>query len=173
MFVKSTNGLTIYDLNINTPYIFGTNFRLLTFFKYSKYQNDNYFGRGANASDQKLTDHEGNTYNTYDEFRDKYLEKNNYLYYKWNNYILEKYEYLLSISREITDWFHLVAGVFIKKINNESWDGRSFKLGFDDEKYISSDETLFSRERPFGVEGGWSNCVRFGFDIDTGDTLPS
>ncbi len=147
----TTLGRTYHELNVDMPYFLKTAFRVRTAFAYDKNLNANYFGLGAEVSDQKLTDSSGNTYDTYEDYEREFLKSDNKSNYKYNKYTYTKPTFFLNIYRDIGEYIKLLVGTEIKEVDIEPWDGRRFEL--DGHKYTAG-QTLLEVEQPLGYGGG-------------------
>ncbi len=64
-FFQSTNGISYHELNLDLPYIFGTEFRVKTALVYDADMNANYFGLGERDARRHLRTPGGYPYFTY------------------------------------------------------------------------------------------------------------
>ncbi|MFH0977596.1 MAG: DUF5982 domain-containing protein [Spirochaetota bacterium] len=172
-YFSTTKGYQYHELNLNSFNIFNTGFRLKTSFIYEERLNANFYGTGAYAASQKLTDSNGNKYSTYRDYESRFLKTNNYSNYKYNKYTITAPEYSADFYRDILQDIKLLFGVRFRYADIDPWDGRKFRLGiFDNDSYTQTMPTLLSTVRPEGYSGGWTNFARAGIAWDTRDFEP-
>ncbi len=94
-FFQTTNGISYHELNLDLPYIFGTEFRIKTALVYDADKNANYFGLGSRDARGHLRTPAGYPYFTYPySYSEPYsLMKANPLLYKHPYYYMAERVY--------------------------------------------------------------------------------
>ena len=175
-YFATTGGWQYHEFNVDKMRIFGSNFRAKTSFVFEKKLNANYFGQGAATTERPLTDLTGTTneeYDKYEDYKKEVLEANNYTRYKFNNYTITAPKFSLDLYYYLGQYFKFLLGYQVRRIDIDPWDDRDFELGLiGGDSYRHVGDTLLSRERPTGYEGGWTNFARIGLALDTRDFEP-
>jgi hypothetical protein len=170
---RTTEGYQYHEVDFDTFNIFNTGFRVQTSLSYEGRRNSNFYGTGAAAARQKLTDANGNTYDTYSEYEKNFLKANDNSDFKYNKFTLRSPEYCLDMYRDITEYFKFLFGFNFRYVDITPWDGRKFTLGiFERDKFIQTQPTLLTIMHPTGYKGGWTNFARAGIAYDTRDFEP-
>ncbi len=167
-YYATTNGVNYHELNLDMPYIAGSKFRIKSAIVLNRDRNANYFGRGADAAQEKILNplDTTTTYSNYSDYQ-KFIDDNEG-YMKFYKYDINKPKYYFYLFRDVTDSLKIMLGGEFKKIGIHSWKGESGKE-VDDNLQI---DTLLNQENPLGFEGGWTNYARAGIGYDTRDFEP-
>lgn len=164
---KTTEGMFNYEALFDFPFPFGSKFRLRANAGFVRLLYDNYFGIGEESyrplagNFERLSDAED-----YLTTRDNGSGFTSKRYYNFTREM--SYERIL-IEREVVNNFKILFGNHIYKYRIITFDNSSSKIGGT--AYTES-ETLISREKPPGFEGGWANSINFGVAYDSRDFEP-
>ena len=169
-FYMTTTGKMYHELNLDNYNVLGTKYRVKAFFAYDYDQNANFFGVGSITTERKLFDSSFNTYDTYADYFDEFLDAGNKENYKYNKYQIAKPTFNLDFFGPIANNINFILGVQVMYADIKTWQGKDFKIKGDE--YTQLNPTLFDILDPTGADGGWTNNFRVGIAYDTRDFEP-
>lgn len=172
-FFQTTGGQAYHKLNIDMPYVAGSDYRLRARVEYAAVLNANYFGHTAASADAGLTDGEGQTYENWTDYN-AFLSSggDEASLRKFNNYQRRKFYGLVRVSRSLFDWLEVEIGLELGNASIQDWHGESFTQG-ELEEVSAATRLSQDRNSLVGYEGGWVNFLHLGLRLDERDFEPN
>ncbi len=162
-YFATTLGWEYDTIKLDMPYVAGSRYRLRLEMMYERDIDRKYFGSG-DLSQRPLP---APTYSDYL----KRLEQaeplgpgsTNRAYHR---YKIVKPVLLIEIERELTSSFKMMSGIGFHKANITTFGGKTIDAGGQTK---IQGPTLLELDAPAGINGGWTNYLRFGIAYDTRD----
>lgn len=175
-FFQTTGGQAYHKLDLDMPYLAGSDYRLRAVFEYAAVLNANFFGNTTVNADEGLVGSDGNTYDNWDAYSD-HLESGeaDSSLRKFNNYQRRKFYGLVKVSRPIFDFIEVEAGLEFGFVDIRDWHNEKGTYGDVEETFAPTRLTLASESSAdfFGEDGGWVNVLHLGVRFDERDFEPN
>ncbi|MBT6179716.1 MAG: BamA/TamA family outer membrane protein [Deltaproteobacteria bacterium] len=178
-FFQTTGGQSYHRVDLDMPYLIGSEYRLKAVLEYVAVLNANYFGDTAADADRGLG--VGGTYfNDWGSYLDYVTPGSSEVstaatsLRMFNNYQRRKFYGLLKVSRPFFDLIEVEAGLEFGYVAITDWHDKTGTYGDVEETFAETRLTLAAQSDDFiGYDGGWVNVLHFGLRIDERDFEPN
>jgi hypothetical protein len=174
-FYQTTGGQAYHKLDLDMPFLAGSDYRLRAVLEYAAVLNANFFGNTADMADRGLVGADGNTYSDWDGYSE-HLESGtaDASLRKFNNYQRRKFYGLVKASRPIFDIVEVEAGLEFGYVDIKDWQNETGTYGDTEETFGATRLTQASASPDFiGAGGGWVNVLHLGIRFDERDFEPN
>ncbi len=174
-FFQTTLGQSYHRVELDMPFLAGSEYRLRSVVEYVGILNANFFGDSASDADQGLVGADGNVYDNLSDLT-RHLESGEpgSSLRMFNNYQRRKLYGMVRVSRPVLDLIEVELGLEFGFVDITDWHNETDDFGGIEETFGPTRLTLASESPDFiGADGGWVNVVHFGLRFDERDYEPN
>ena len=174
-FFQTTGGQAYHQVDLDMPFLAGTEYRLRARAGYDAILNANYFGNTAAAADVGLVGADGQVYNNWDSYSDHLASGDvDSSLRKFNNYQRNKFYGWAKVSRPILDWLEAEVGLEFGKTSITDWYGETGTYEEVEETFAETRLTKAQQAGEInGYDGGFVNYLHLGLRMDQRDFEPN